>query len=91
MFKPSETTDHTSPTHEPAPATASRPWQVEVSELLARAAGLCADQGADLDAFMKGAWSAYMAARPGLREHLEEMQLRTQLEQLRSAGKLGLA
>ena len=91
MFKPSETTDHTSPTHELSPATASRPWQVEVSDLLARAAGLCADQGADLDAFMKGAWSAYMAARPGLREHLEELQLRTQLEQLRSTGKLGLA
>ena len=91
MFKPTETTDHTSPTHEPIPATASRPWQVEVSDLLARAAGLCAEQGADLDAFMKGAWSAYMAARPGLREHLEEMQLRTQLDQLRSAGKLGRA
>lgn len=90
MFKPTDPTD-TQPAAEATAVAPSRPWQVEVSELLAQAAALCVEQGADLDAFMKGAWSAYMAARPGLREHLEEVQLRAQLAQLRAAGKLGEA
>jgi len=40
---------------------------------------------------MKGAWSAYIDARPGLREQLEEMQLKNQLDELRKAGRIGEA
>jgi hypothetical protein len=40
---------------------------------------------------MKAAWSAYVESRPGMREHLEELQLREQLDELRKLGRLGVA
>lgn len=67
------------------------PWYAEVSELLSRAAELCVQHGLDVDSFMKAAWSAYVESRPGMREHLEEMQLREQLDELRKLGRLGVA
>jgi hypothetical protein len=67
------------------------PWYTEVSELLSHAAELCVQHGLDVDSFMKGAWSAYVESRPGMREQLEEMQLREQLEELRKLGRLGEA
>jgi hypothetical protein len=68
-----------------------RAWNAEVSRLLAQAATLCVEHGVDVDAFMSGAWSAYVEARPGMRDHLEEMHLRDQLDELRKAGRLGSA
>ena len=68
-----------------------RPWQVEVSQLLTNAALLCIQQGVDLDAYMTGAWAAYVEARPGMRAHLEELHLRDQLEELRKLGRVGVA
>lgn len=67
------------------------PWDAEVGQLLAQAAALCVQHGADLDNFMKGAWSAYVEARPGMRDFLEEMQLRDQLEEIRKLGRMGEA
>jgi len=67
------------------------PWQAEVSKLLTQAAALCVEHGVDLDTFMKGAWSAYVESRPGMREHLEEMQLRDQLEEIRQSGRMAEA
>jgi hypothetical protein len=67
------------------------PWQVEVGRLLTQAAAICVEQGVDVDAFMKGAWSAYVEARPGMRDYLEEMQLRDQLEEIRKLGRMGQA
>lgn len=69
----------------------ARPWQVEVGQLLQRAAALCTEHGVEVDAYMSGAWSAYVEARPGLREQLEEAQLRDQLEELRRLGHMGEA
>lgn len=66
-------------------------WQTEVGDLLAQAATLCVEHGLDVDTFLTGAWSAYVEARPGLREYLEELQIRNQLEELRKAGRLGEA
>jgi hypothetical protein len=66
-------------------------WQAEVSELLARAAELCVEQGVDLDPFVRGAYSAYLDARPGMRERLEEMQLEEQLDEMRKAGRVAEA
>lgn len=66
-------------------------WTVQLDELLAQAAELGARHGVDADAFMRGAWSAYIDARPGLREQLEEMQLKNQLEELRKLGRIGEA
>lgn len=68
-----------------------QPWQIEVSRLLTRAAAICVEQGVDVDAFMKGAWSAYVESRPGMRDYLEEMQLRDQLEEIRKLGRMGQA
>ncbi|HEX8112421.1 MAG TPA: hypothetical protein VF516_32045 [Kofleriaceae bacterium] len=67
------------------------PWQVEVGRLLTQAAAICVEQGVDVDAFMKGAWSAYVESRPGMRDYLEEMQLRDQLEEIRKLGRMGQA
>jgi hypothetical protein len=66
----------------------AKPWHAEVGDLLAQAAILCIENGLDVDAFMKGAWSAYIEARPGLRDYLEEMQLRNQLEELRKLDRM---
>jgi hypothetical protein len=63
----------------------------ELSELLHRASALAASLNIDLDGWMKSAWSAYVDAQPGLREHLEEMQLLAQLTQLRQSGRIGQA
>jgi hypothetical protein len=66
-------------------------WASLVEELLARAAAVSADNGVDLDDWMKAAWSAYVEARPGLRAHLEEMHLLAQLDELRKGGRMGEA
>ena len=57
-------------------------------ELLAEAA---AHAEVDLEAFIHGAWAAYLAAHPGMREHLAELQLRADLDQLRKEGRMALA
>ena len=66
-------------------------WHSEVGDLLAQAAILCVANGLDVDTFMKGAWSAYVEARPGLKDYIEEMQLRNQLEEIRKLGRMGEA
>lgn len=68
-----------------------QPWQAEVGRLLTQAAALCVEQGVDVETFMKGAWSAYVETRPGMRDYLEEMQLRDQLEEIRKRGRMGQA
>ena len=73
------------------PEPPTKPWHAEVGDLLAQAALLCVEHGLDVDTFMKGAWSAYIEARPGLRDYLEEMQLRNQLDEIRKAGRMGEA
>ncbi|MBA3461582.1 MAG: hypothetical protein H0T46_16590 [Deltaproteobacteria bacterium] len=68
-----------------------KPWHTEVGDLLAEAAGLCVEHGLDVESFMKGAWSAYVESRPGMKEYLEELQLRQQLDELRKVGRMGEA
>lgn len=67
------------------------PWHVAVGQLLSHAAQLCVEQGIDLESFLKGAWSAYVEARPGMRDYLEEMQLRDQLDEIRKLGQMAQA
>lgn len=55
-------------------------------ELLALAASAAGDS--DLDAFMRAAWSAFVEARPGLRERLEELRFLSELESLREQGRI---
>ena len=73
------------------PSEEIKQWHSEVGDLLAQAAILCVAHGLDVDTFMKGAWSAYVEARPGLKDYIEEMQLRNQLDELRKLGRLGEA
>jgi hypothetical protein len=42
----------------------------------------------DVDTFVRLAWSAYLEARPGMKERLEEAHLRAQLEAMRQAGHM---
>jgi hypothetical protein len=80
------------PDRPPVEESDERPqWHTEVGDLLAQAAILCVQHGLDVDTFMKGAWSAYVEARPGMRDYLEEMQLRNQLDELRKLGRVGEA
>jgi hypothetical protein len=67
------------------------PWHAQVGQLLTQAAALCVEHDIDLDAFMKGAWSAYVESRPGMRDYLEEMQLREQLDEIRKTGRMAAA
>lgn len=68
-----------------------KPWHAEVGDLLAQAASLCVEHGLDVESFMRGAWSAYVESRPGMKEYLEDLQLRQQLEELRKVGRMGEA
>lgn len=63
----------------------------ELTALLKSAAALAAALGVDLDPWMREAWSAYVDARPGLREHIEDMQLIAQITALRQSGRIGQA
>lgn len=66
-------------------------WARKLQKLLEQAAELSAKCSLDGDLFMTAAWDAYLAARPGLREELEESALRAQLEKLRKQGAIGSA
>ncbi len=77
--------------NEEQPVATTPTWSSLVEELLTRAASLCAENGVDLDDWMKTTWSAYVEARPGLRAHLEEMHLLGQLDELRKGGRMGEA
>lgn len=63
----------------------------ELAALLGRAAKLAASTGLDLDGWMRAAWNAYVDEKPGLREHLADMQLIADLEALRQNGRIGQA
>ena len=69
----------------------TKSWQSEVSELLARAAQLCVEHDVEMDPFVRGAYSAYLEARPGMREYLEEQQLKATLDAMRTQGRIAEA
>lgn len=77
--------------HESESTEEIKPWHAEVGDLLAQAAILCVAHGLDVDTFMKGAWSAYVEARPGFKDYIEELQLRNQLDEIRKLGRMGEA
>ena len=61
-------------------------WRINLTKLLAEAAAISVVHDVDGDAFVRGAWSAYLEARPGMREQLEELHLRSRLDKLRKSG-----
>lgn len=78
-----------SPLEDAGPAEPTTLEQLDAH--LASAALAASASGVNLDEFIRQAWSAYVDARPGLREHLADAQLVQQIQELRSAGKVGLA
>jgi len=66
-------------------------WIRELGALLAKAAQLAAAHGLEGDVFKRAAWDAYLDARPGLRQELEDKQLKAQLRKLRKLGLVGSA
>jgi hypothetical protein len=90
--------DHTPNTEEtteglaPAAVEAAAPsWSAEVEALLVKAAELCAANEVDPDAFMQAAWAACLDSRPGLREHLADLELQARVTALRERGLVGEA
>lgn len=63
----------------------------ELENLLLHAADLSARDNLSKEEFMAAAWNAYLASRPGLREELEEREIKTQLRKLRKQGLIALA
>jgi hypothetical protein len=70
---------------------APKSWQNEVSDLLTRAAQLCVEHDVEMDPFVRGAASAYLEARPEMRELLEELQLKATLQAMRENGRIASA
>lgn len=66
-------------------------WLAELAAALERAAEIAAANGIDGDVFKRAAWDAYLNARPGLRQELEDKQLKAQLRKLRRQGLIGQA
>ncbi len=63
----------------------------DVVQLLRRAAQLSAERGVESDLFMQAAWAACLDQTPGLREQLEDKELRKELKKLRKRGLLAVA
>jgi hypothetical protein len=86
---PESSTD-TSPEPSPEPSINEASWRDSL-QLLRRAAQLAAASGAEPDLFMQAAWAACLDARPGLREQIENKELRAQLKKLRKRGRMASA
>jgi hypothetical protein len=70
---------------------ATRDSTRELHARLARAAALAVANGIDNDAFLRGAFNAYLDARPGLREELEHQRVVAEIDALREAGLVAQA
>lgn len=87
---PSPKPDSSRPADAPAPApdvTTAEP-AAALASALAHAAAIAHQAGVDLDGWMRAAWSAYVDARPGLRQHLEDLRLQAELAALRDKGRM---
>jgi hypothetical protein len=66
-------------------------WIRELHKLLSRAAALAVENDVDNEAFLRGAFAAYLDAQPGLREALEDQHIVAELAALREAGRVAQA
>jgi hypothetical protein len=72
-------------------ATPRDNWKRELRARLARAATVAVEHGLDNEAFLRAAFTAYLDARPGLREELEDQRFADELAELREAGRVAQA
>jgi hypothetical protein len=63
----------------------------KLDTLLHRAAQTAASSGLASEDFMAAAWQAYLDSHPGMREELEDKELRSQLKKLRKRGLIATA
>jgi hypothetical protein len=73
----------------PDPTIVPPRWVALVEALMRRAAEVAVENGVDPEAFLRAAWVVYVDQRPDLREHIEEMQLKAQIDELRKHGQVG--
>jgi hypothetical protein len=66
-------------------------WPKEVDRLLDEAAKLAAEHGLPTEAFMAAAWEHCLDSHPGLRQELEDKQLKSELKKLRKRGLVATA
>ncbi len=66
-------------------------WSDALEQLLTQAAELAATHGVEAEVFVQSAWQACLDARPGLREEIEDKELRSHLKKLRKRGLVGTA
>ncbi len=76
-----------SATIESAPVSLS----TELASLLESAARLAAFEGVASEAFLHAAWTAYLEARPELREELADKELEAHVRRLRKRGLVAVA
>jgi len=70
---------------------ATAPFTAELGAVLQQAAELAAKNGVPTEAFMAAAWQACLESHPGLREELEDKELKSQLKKLRKRGLIAVA
>jgi hypothetical protein len=63
----------------------------KLETLLQRAAAVATAHGVASEIFMAAAWQAYLDSHPGMREDLEDKELRSQLRKLRKRGLVASA
>jgi len=66
-------------------------WLEQLDELLQKAAKLAADNDVPAETFMAAAWNHVLDSHPGMRQELEDKELRSQLKKLRKAGLMATA
>jgi hypothetical protein len=66
-------------------------FPAELGNLLHQAAELAAKSGVATETFMAAAWAACLESHPGLREELEDKELKSQLKKLRKRGLIAMA
>ncbi|MDB4961149.1 MAG: hypothetical protein JWP01_1148 [Myxococcales bacterium] len=66
-------------------------FPAELGTLLQHAAELAAQNGVSTETFMAAAWAACLESHPGLREELEDKELKSQLKKLRKRGLVAMA
>ncbi len=72
-------------------ADASETAITRLRAALHEAAEAAVEAGIELEPWMQAAWAAYVEHRPGLRQHIEEVQLASQIDELRQRGQVGQA
>jgi hypothetical protein len=87
-YQPSTTSPGNAPITAGTQADAPETAITRLRAALLEAAEAAVQLGVDLEPWMQACWAAYVEHRPGLRQHLEDVQLANQIEELRQKGQV---